>query len=53
MMAPDPEIQARITGGTDPSLVAGAQVNAQFWYRDSAASFGSGLSNALEFTILP
>jgi choice-of-anchor B domain-containing protein len=47
------DFQARITGGADPSLVAGAQVNAQFWYRDSAASFGSGLSDALEFTILP
>lgn len=40
-----------IQSGGDPALIAGAQVDAQFWYRDTPASFGSGLSNALEFVI--
>ena len=38
---------------SDPALVAGAVVRAQYWYRDPAASFGSGLSDAAEFTICP
>ncbi len=47
------DFNALIQGGSDPSLIAGAQVNAQFWFRDPPASFGSGLSNALEFVIQP
>lgn len=42
-----------IQGGGDPVLIVGAQVNAQFWYRDPPSTFGSGLSNALEFVIQP
>jgi hypothetical protein len=45
------DFNARIQSGIDPTLIAGAQVNAQYWYRDSGDPTGSGLSNALEFTI--
>jgi choice-of-anchor B domain-containing protein len=45
------DFNAHIQGGGDPSLVAGALVNAQYWYRDPPSSFGAGLSNAVEFTI--
>ena len=31
----------------------GQPVRAQFWYRDAAASFGVGLSDALHFEVLP
>ena len=46
-------MNALIQSGTDPGLVTGAQVNAQFWYRDNADAFGIGLSNALGFSIEP
>lgn len=36
-----------------PGLTAGTRVNGQFWFRDSGSAFGSGLSDALEFVILP
>jgi hypothetical protein len=39
--------------GADPALVAGAQVDAQYWYRDPADPFRTGLSNGVEFTLLP
>jgi hypothetical protein len=44
-----------IRSGIDPALVPGAQVDAQAWYRDPAdpAGFGTGLSNGIEFVILP
>lgn len=32
-------------------LAAGEDVYAQYWSRDPAASFGSSLSNALQFTL--
>ncbi len=47
------DFNALIQSGSDPSLVAGWQVNAQYWFRDPPASFGSGLSDALEFVIQP
>lgn len=40
------------TGG-DPALVAGAQVFAQHWYRDPSASFGTGLTDAIHFSLCP
>lgn len=49
------DFNARIQSGIDPALVAGATVSIQFYFRDAAdpAGFGSGLSNALRFTICP
>lgn len=35
------------------SLVAGTQVHGQFWFRDPGDPTGPGLSNAIEFVILP
>ena len=42
-----------VAGGTDPFLVAGQIVFLQTWFRDPPASFGSGLSDALKFELLP
>jgi hypothetical protein len=39
--------------GPDSSLLSGRLVHAQFWQRDGAASFGAGLSDALEFVLCP
>jgi hypothetical protein len=47
------DFNAYIAGGADPALVAGTTVWLQFWFRDTAAPFGSGLSNALRFGICP
>ncbi len=44
---------AVIQGGGDPLLISGEEVFAQYWYRDPPASFGSGLSDAAQFTINP
>ena len=41
----------RIRSGVDPALVSGVAVAAQYWSRDSGAAFGTGLSDALLFTI--
>jgi hypothetical protein len=45
------DFNAYIAAGIDPLLVVGQQVNAQYWSRDVASSFGAGLTNALEFVI--
>jgi len=46
------DFNAYIQTGTDPLLaVPGQQVNAQYWSRDVAASFGSSLTDALEFAV--
>jgi len=37
----------------DPSLVPGASVNAQYWYRDPGDPYGSGLTDAVSFTLCP
>jgi hypothetical protein len=42
-----------VAGGSDAGLVAGTLVFLQTWFRDVPASFGSGLSNALKFELLP
>ena len=42
-----------IQGGADPGLQAGVGVFAQYWSRDPADPFGSGLSDALRFVIQP
>jgi hypothetical protein len=47
------DFRAWALGGSDPSLVAGQRVVAQYWYRDPAdpSGFATGLSNALDFTL--
>ncbi len=45
------DFNAWVRSGVDPNLVTGVQVNGQFWYRDTAAAFGTGLSDAIEFVI--
>jgi hypothetical protein len=40
-----------ITSGSDPALVPGRQVWAQYWMRDDASPSTTGLTNALMFTI--
>lgn len=49
------DFNALIQSGQDPSLTAFSDVYAQFWYRDpdDFTGFGTGLSNALRFTIVP
>ncbi len=49
------DFNAWIQAGVDPALVAGAQVHAQYWTRDplDPTGFGTGLTDALEFTIQP
>jgi len=45
------DFNAWIRSGIDPALAAGAEVCAQYWYRDPPAPFGTGLSAALRFVI--
>jgi hypothetical protein len=47
------DFRAWAVSGSDPSLVAGRRVVAQYWYRDPAdpSGFATGLSNALDFTL--
>ena len=49
------DFNALIQSGLDPMLVQGTQVFAQYWYRDpnDFLLFGSGLSDAVQFTIAP
>jgi len=46
------DFNAWFDGGGDANLFAGTRVNGQFWSRDPSAAFGTGLTNAVEFTIL-
>lgn len=45
------DFNALIQSGNNPALVHGAQVNAQFWYRDPGDPFGTGLTDAIQFVI--
>lgn len=49
------DFNTRIQAGTDPALIVGANVFAQWWYRDSAdpTGFGTGLSDAVQFNVCP
>jgi hypothetical protein len=47
------DFNAHIDSGDDPTLVAGAWVWSQYWYRDPLGSAGTGLSDALRFLIAP
>ena len=42
-----------IAHGTDPSLVAGAELYAQWWSRDPGSPSHTSLSNALRFLLSP
>lgn len=46
------DFSAHYLSGIDPVLVPGQQVWAQYWFRDPGDPFGTGLSDALEFTLL-
>jgi hypothetical protein len=46
------DFNAWISAGSDPALVAGSAVNAQFWFRDAANPIaGTGLSAGVAFTM--
>jgi len=47
------DFNAHIASGVDPRLIPGANVNAQFWYRDTNAPAGPHSSNAILFRICP
>jgi hypothetical protein len=47
------DMNARIQSGADALLVAGATVYCQYWHRDPPASFTTGLTDAVHFTIAP
>lgn len=47
------DFNERIRSGVDPTLVSGAVVHVQYWYRDPASASTTGLTDALAFTILP
>lgn len=47
------DFNERIHSGVDASLMLAADVCAQFWSRDPAASFGNNRSDAITFAILP
>ena len=42
-----------LDGALGPGLATGAGVQGQWWYRDPASSFTVGLTDALEFLVLP
>jgi hypothetical protein len=45
------DFNQRIQGGLDPLLVPGQEVDAQYWSRDPADPFGSGLTDAVSFQV--
>jgi hypothetical protein len=47
------DMNAHAQQGDDPLLVPGAEVGAQYWYRDSNDPSGSGLSDAVSFVLAP
>ncbi|MFN0008471.1 MAG: hypothetical protein ACKVXR_11240 [Planctomycetota bacterium] len=49
------DFNARIQSGIDPLLVPGTTIGARWYYRDAQdpAGYGTGLTNAVRFTICP
>jgi hypothetical protein len=47
------DFNARIASGIDPTLVAGAEIYAQYWSRDPGSASQTSLSNALRFVVHP
>jgi hypothetical protein len=51
--APVVDFNARIQSGSDPRLVPGTVVEAQFQFHDPGDPLGLGLTDALQFVIGP
>jgi hypothetical protein len=51
--APSVDMNVHIQAGTDPILTVGANIFAQYYYRDPADPFTIGLSDAVGFQICP
>jgi hypothetical protein len=49
------DFNAHARSGSDPALVVGTTVSAQWYYRDvqDPAGFGSGLTDAVRFVLCP
>ena len=47
------DFNAWLDAGNDPSIVSGTKLYIQAWYRDAMGSLGGGLTNAVEFEVLP
>ena len=47
------DFNAEIQSGSNPALIAGVKICAQYWYRDPASPSTTGLSDALAFDIGP
>lgn len=47
------DFQGLVLSGADPGLTVGERVWAQYWSRDGGAPFGTNLSDAITFEILP
>lgn len=47
------DFNAYLASGTDPALVGGAKVWAQYWSRDPASPSGTNLTDAIEFVLWP
>ena len=49
------DFNAYVASGKDPALIAGQQVNGQYWSRDPGfpPPNNTGLTDAIEFTIEP
>jgi len=47
------DFDAWFASGLDPSLTPGTVLDAQFWSRDPLSSAGTGLTDAIEFTVTP
>ena len=47
------DFNQHIQTGVDPLLVAGVQISAQYWSRDSFAAYQTGLTDAIEFAVCP
>jgi hypothetical protein len=47
------DFNAWVALGSDPALVAGQKVWAQYWYRDVASQGGTGLTDGVTFTLCP
>lgn len=45
------DLRALIQGGSDPNLAPGRDVFGQYWFRDPPATGGTGLSDAVGFSI--
>jgi cyanophycinase len=47
------DFNSEIQSGSNPALIAGARVCAQYWYRDPASPSTTGLSDAMYFDVGP